>query len=652
MEYRPRQNPYEELEKELVAEQPGLALGMFGLCLALFLGLGLRFISQSNRYLELVEKAGQQIDPRVQTHVGSVRISLSDGFLPELAVVVKDVSFESGENCWLRPVMEVDEIKLPIDFFKLFRGQIFVHEILAGEVSLSLRSDLSLCHGSERTPQAEPQTTGAMASPSNFSALQSLKQTGNSIDRIEVQRLRVHYLPVLFTSLEVRRFVLDVENQSPREMSASGFISLAGETLSGDYTSTANFKVNFSERNGSLVKFGLDGNWREGHYQVEGQFKPNTQDVKVDFDMNEIPLNQLLPLLRKYKVITAELSGKQNWLSLSGHLQGVKTAKSWPPLTFEKIKIEGAVGEIEAHDVVYNQELSPFDVDIRSLQIEPLLNFLSEPRRHPMFGKLGTFHGKLHFADRDNIKMKGELTGLEFIFSNRGLRQGQILSLVSMEAIMNRQKVTLHLDQVKPSEGLFLGDVTVNSDLGFNSILAKLRVDDLSLAPAVQKLITSGGGLGSISGEVSAGFEKGSCTDLRGHVSVSDIEVEKLSLKKAKASFTTDLESGLGVVSMNIKGQGINVTQGSEPFKFLSLILGSKTKENFEFLNASVNLKTQLLKDLKWDLGLQGPSENIKSVGGWDTAGGLSGQITVQEAGQKSVFRISGVRDLPVVSKQ
>ena len=117
------QDPFKDLNKELVAEQPGLGVSLAGLALVLLFGFGLRFLCQSDRYLELVENATRQIDPRVQAHVGTVELSLADGMLPELAVVIKNIEAESSETCWMRPSLEVDEVKLPLDFFKLLQGQ-------------------------------------------------------------------------------------------------------------------------------------------------------------------------------------------------------------------------------------------------------------------------------------------------------------------------------------------------------------------------------------------------------------------------------------------------------------------------------------------------------------------------------------------------
>jgi hypothetical protein len=59
---------------------------------------------------------------------------------------VTDVSLSAEEECWMRPLVEVDEIKLPLDLWKFMTGQIHIHEINAHEVALSLRESLAGCH--------------------------------------------------------------------------------------------------------------------------------------------------------------------------------------------------------------------------------------------------------------------------------------------------------------------------------------------------------------------------------------------------------------------------------------------------------------------------------------------------------------------------
>jgi hypothetical protein len=664
---RPR-NELKDIEKELVAEQPGLALGVTGLCLALFFGLGLRFLCQSDRYLELVESAAKQIDPRVQAKVGTAYISLADGILPELAVVVKEISVESSESCWMRPSIEVDEIKLPVDFWQLLHGKLFVHEISAGDVSVSLRSDLSQCP-SAKTAQVSDQPVqhldSAEAGPSRFVAAISppgtavsatsmsvwnrVKNSNNQIDHLDIHRLRLHYLPILFTSVEVRRFSVDVVNQNPRLIKASGYVSLAGETLSGDYASTASMSLEFSEKTEPLWALSLDGNWREGHYQLDAAYKPRLQGLKMDFDMSQIPLNQLLPLLRKYKIITADLNGRQNWLSISGHMDGLRKGDNLPPLILSRLKLEGAIGEIEGKDIAIQNPLPPFDLEVRSLQIESLLQFLGETRRHPIFGKLGVFHGKYHYQDNENSRLKGELSGLEFIFSSRGLRQPQVMSLISADATISPKKLNVHLDQMRPAEGLFLGDVLVNSDLNFTHVQAKVRVDELTLSPSVQRVMTNGGVIGSLTGEVVTSLENGAFKDLRGSLGISELTVEKLSVKKGKAHFSTQSDT----VTVTLRAQNLSVQEGSEPYRFLNLLLEPNGPSGYEFASGAAVIKTHQLKDLQWsELYLQNPSESVRSEGGWNPSGELSGEISSHSKISKGNFKLTGTRDKPQVLKQ
>ena len=652
------QDPFKDLNKELVAEQPGLGVSLAGLALVLLFGFGLRFLCQSDRYLELVENATRQIDPRVQAHVGTVELSLADGMLPELAVVIKNIEAESSETCWMRPSLEVDEVKLPLDFFKLLQGQISLHEIQAGEVSISLRSDLSQCEEKSKTAQFEPpgshqvpRTLAQVVTEKSTNAndiWETWKSSQNAIDHIEIRRLRVHYLPVLFTSIELRQFSLDVNSQSPKDIQAAGLLSLAGETLSGDYASTAAIKFQFSERNEAVFKMAMDGHWREGHYQMDAEFKPRLREVKLDFDMNQIPLNQLLPLLRKYKLITSDFNGKQNWISLAAHMKGLKNGNQWPPLQISHAKLEGAIGEIEGQNIEVSTDVQPFDLEVRSLRMDSLLQFLGENRRHPVFGKLGNFHGHYHFDNKDTMSLKGELSGLEFIFSSRGQRQAQALSLVSAEGSLAQNKINIHLDQIRPSEGLFLGDVHLSADPALNRVTAKVRIDDMSLSPNVQKLITNGGGIGSFTGDLILGLENGLFSEIKGSLELADLVVERFSLKHGKAHFATTE----GETSMIFKGQGVQIPEGSEPYKFLSSMTESNSSHSLDYTTANVTLKTHRLSDLRWaDLSLQSPNEQLSSQGGWSPEGQLYGEIITKSKTQHSKYKLSGVRDRPVVTK-
>ncbi len=654
-------NKLKDFEKELVAEQPGLAISVAGVILGLFIGFTVRSALAPERILHLVEKAATHIDSHFVAHVGSASVSLSDGVFPELAVVVKDLSLESEETCWMRPVMEVDQLKLPLDLFKFFTGQIHMHEILANEVSLSLRSDLSACHkkiSSTLDPNEVVREIAESVNETDQTKKDREKPSGfihsrDSIDSVQIERIRIHYLPMTFTSFEVRHLEINLNSKNPKKLEVNGILSLNGETLSGDYSSTAFLKLNYQEDREPDWQMNLDGHWREGRYFLKSDFDSNKQYVKIHTDMEQIPLNQLFPLLRKYHLLSSDFNGRQVWLSLKGGFEGPMNGLSKVPAKIDFIRIEGNIGEIEAKKLEISKldpfTFKPIDVDVKSLQLDSLMTFLNRPHPHAILGHLGVFHGKAHFEDSQNVTIKGENTGLEFVFSSRGVRQLQPISLLAGEILFSQGKWNIKIDRVKPVEGVFIGDLVVDADHNWSKVAVKTKIEELTLGPTVQKLITNGGEVGSIAGELQCRFEHGVVNDLAGNFSMADLSVDKLNIKKSKVSmFTINKE-----VFLDLKIQGAMIREGSPVHTFLYQFMDSSVpKETMDVGHASAKMKTKLLDDFHWEnLYLQIGKDSLHSQGGWDHEGKLEASLSVLIAGKTKKYKLGGFRDHPIIDK-
>jgi hypothetical protein len=650
---------FRKLEKELVAEQPGLAVSVTGLLLALFMGLAVRAALSPERILQLVEKAAAKIDTRFNAKVGGAYVSFSDGLLPQFAVVVKDFSLESDEKCWLRPTLEVDELKLPLDLWSFMRGQIHIHEVLAHEVGISLRSDLSDCQKGQAATTSNSGLSKASsripaAATTAASSWESFSRSRDSIDTIHIERMRVHYLPVAFSSFEIRSLDVNVQSKSPKKITADGILNLNGETLSGDYSSTGSLKIDFTEGASPDWKVSLDGNWREGHYLIATDYSSESQFIRLSSDMNQIPLNQLFPLLRKYHLLSSNFNGRQVWLSLKGDMEGDVHKLASLPAKFDLIRIEGNIGEIEAKNMEVKKfepfTFKPIDVDIKSLQLDSLMTFLNRPLVNPIFGRLGVFHGKAHFEDSQNVQVKGENTGLEFVFSSRGTRQTQSISLLAGELKFSNSKWNIKVDKVKPVEGVFLGDINVEADHNWSQVAVHTKVDELSLGPAVQKLITNGGEIGSIDGDLQFHFDHGNLSTIQGHMTASDVAIEKLHFKRSRVVMTTSKDQNTHV---DIRVQGMATDAGSPVHKFLQKVMELPQDVSDEISYGSAQVVTHQLDDFHWDdLVLQMSShKTLRSKGGWDKEGHISGQVEVSNGpGRVSKFELGGLRDRPQIN--
>ena len=664
---RKKSNP--NSEKDLVAEQPGLGMSFIGIFLAFFVGIAIRAAISPDRVKEHLEKATQKIHRDINVTFGHAYVSLADGIWPDLSVVIEDVKLTSTKSCWLKPLAEINEIRLPLSMRHLFKGQILIHEVLAGEVNLSLRESYAECPSTERAPQSAREdgnkTAGAQSQPvggesggnplgagtglakssESSPGFENVKRN-NPIDFISIKHLNIHYLPVAFTSVYIENFSVQLKAENPRWIHLGGKVMLNRDVDSYDSGAYANLSVDSHEGSNPSADLSLKGLWREGHFDLAAHFEPETRHLKLQADIKHLPLSQIIPYLKKYRLMESEFNGKRAWISGQMKIEGNTEKLQQTPARFEKLRLEGDLGEISC-SVAEVTSLSPLvfrpiDLEIRGLNIRELLVFLNRPHPTPALGELGTFNGTAHFINPEQLALRGDYSGLEFIFSNRGSRQTQALSLISGELELKKNRWQIQVDRVKPVEGIFDGKLQMSADKDFKDLLIDAKISELGLAPKIQSLMSGGGSLGALSGQLKIHLKEAQIVDLGGQLKWDQLSIEGVRLTKPKLNLKMIAQE----LKMDFSASEMEVAPKESEKLFAELFQTLGT--NSLILQSPVaQIRTRQFKTLNWDrFQAQSSYGGFKSVGGWDENSSLGGQLQI--TGKKSQkWKIQGTRNHP-----
>ncbi len=685
--YNSRQS-WKDSEKFLVAEQPGLGLSFIGIFLAFFMGLAIRAIVSSDKVQEHLKKATSSVHQNLQIDFQHAYVSLSRGILPDISVIIEDSKIELTTGCHFSPVLEVDQIRLPLSFWHLLQGKIFIHEILANQIDLSLRTDQWSCDlaptnsAAEKNrsssevgvgnaslgPVAVSAASGAVANSPDMDEVASktvstLKkaseaiqkdfenvQRKNPIDTVRIANLRVHYLPIAFTSFGVDQFVIKLKSEDPKWVQMTGHLNLGGESLNGDHGSKADLKVDAVEGDQPSVKLSLAGVWREGHYKLAGNYDLKKDEFELSSNLHHLPLSQIVPLLKKYKLIEEDYNGKKIWFSGDLKMAGKSKSFSKVPISLLGLNLVGDIGEISAQHVDIESlepfKVKPIDFSIKSLNISELLRFFNRTHPSPALGELGTFTGTGYFSNSDRLVLRGDYSGLQFVFANHGKRQIQNLSLISGELSLNKNQWNVSLDRIKPTEGLFDGKVQIVSDREFRKLAIQTKIDELSLSPAVQALMTDGGSLGAVSGDLKLNMDRAQIVDLRGQIKWDQILISGIHIAKPKMNLAS---VGNEVVVDLSAGQIDFLPKQKATVPVLEIFFAGLTleKDQFSLKNPSMQLRTEKFQKLSWrQFQAQTNFGRLTSSGGWNENSELSGQINL--AGKKNLsWEIVGDRANP-----
>jgi hypothetical protein len=646
-------------EKTLIAEQPGIIVMFVGFMMVLFFGLGLRSFLAPEKIKDLVEKAATKVHREAQFQIGSAYLSLSDGAFPELAVIIKNIKIEANKECWLSPFAEINEMRLPLSFISLLKGQVRVSQVEADYVNVMLRGRLSDCHKEKKDESqntSETAETRESKSEEDKSPLEmslnappsSKKALNQVIDNLKINRLRLSYLPSAHVSAEILDFDVRLKSLSPKLVVIKGKINLGGESVLGDYVSHSIFEIEYNEEASAHWKGLMSGNLREGHFDFKMDYKIAEDSLQTDLNLKHLPIGQLAPLLNKYGVFSTDLNGKQVWFSAHGNYAGPLKEANKQPLTLSDLRLEGDIGEVEVSKVelksldplVYN----PISVQLKQVNISKLLTFFNRPHPSKSLGDLGIFQGEALISSANKMIVKGEYKGLEFIFANKGRREVQAISSIKGELKLDNHEWNFDVDILRPADGSFSGDLTIVASQDWRNLKMNLEIDELGFSKPVQNLMTNGGQMGLLKGNAKMVFTKGELTSVNGEFKMDNISVEGVSLEKFKTRIHTEGD----VLSLNTSLQKISVGLDSGAYRLMRPVLSKfeVKDEAVDLKNIDSVMKTKMLKDFYWEsFTAYNGKTKLSTRGGYDEAGLVSGNLTISHPAQKWFLR--GFRENP-----
>ncbi|MFV8251412.1 hypothetical protein [Bdellovibrio bacteriovorus] len=618
-----------------------------GLILAFLLGYTTKSLLSPARLAARIEKAASHIHKDVKVSFGSAHVSLSNGILPRFAVIISNVRMESSQTCWAAPVMEIDELRLPLSFLNLIQGRAPVRVVEANSVTLTLRDDFKDCDPTdpEQIPASRPRPAVTL-SPSEQS-----QKYRNDVRGISVRTLKITSAKHPQYSTELMNFAVKVKSFEPKVIEVTAKTHLMKDSQVGDYLSHANLYLQYKESPEAAVQAHFFGNWREGHYSVIANYTLGDQLLAVETDLKHIPLSQILAILQKYQLASRDLNGRQVWMSSKARMAGPVDEIRTLPLEIRDLRLEGDLGEMHVEKINIGSleplKYEPIQVDVKKLDIEKLLVLLNRTKQTSILGHLGSFTGSAEIVSDQKMRMSGEHAGLEFVFSNKGQRELQVIESMVGDIALDQDQWSFQIKRVEPRGGVFVGDLSLRADRDFKAVAVKTHIDELQLALPVQKLMTNGGEIGLMSLDGDLRFGEGKVQSLKGLLRLNSMNVEGVALGKTRASF----DWSKGEVLLNAQVQSMKVSPNSPTAEVLRPVtLNSWWHDgvlNLSGLTGQLGAKSA--KDFSWK-GFQAQASKtgkLSTEGSWNEEARLKGHVQVKDGKIQRRWQIQGTRELP-----
>lgn len=640
-------NKRQFFDRYLVTEQPGMAILISGLLVSFIIGYTAKSILSPSRVRARIEKAAGQIHKNVNVKFDSAHFSFSEGILPRFEVVISKVKMDSLEECWAAPVLEVNELRLPLSLTNMIRGRSPIQKIQADVVKLELREKLKDCGDKTSANTEELRPVPLMS----LSPSEQAQKYRDDVRHISVQNLKIIADKYPQFSSELQNINIKVKSFEPKIIEVTAKTHFLKDVQVGDYLSYANLFVQYKESPQPTIQSHFFGNWREGHYSFIGSYILDERALALETDLKHIPLSQILSTLEKYKLTSKGLNGRQVWISSKARIAGPIDEIRHLPLDVRDLLMEGDLGELKVDHIEVRSieplQYSPISVDVKKLDIAKLLVLLNRTKDTNMLGQLGEFTGRAEIFSDQKMNMWGEHKGLEFVFSNKGQRELQTIESMEGDVSLEGDQWKFLIKKLDPLGGKFRGSISLKADRDFKDVALKTVVDELQFAEPVQNLMTNGGNIGPLNLRADIRLKNGELSYLKGIMQLEEMSVEGLDFGKTKTSFDwvkNEVILNTQITSVELASQ----TPASELFQKVTNPLWWKDG-SLELNGLSGQFRSKGLKLLSWkNFKAQiGKTGRLLTDGSWDEEGRLKGSVVNREGKNNKKWFIEGSRKEP-----
>lgn len=634
-------------DRYLVAEQPGLAIISSVIAISFFIGFAFKSYFNSSRVTSHINMAASQIHSDVKIKFDKAELVLFEGVLPTVQAVVSKVRVESNKPCWMAPEIFISELKLPLSIWGLISGDNPISAVNLGAVTINLRKEHQTCDGVRVKAEAGRGSAPAAGVFVEKKESRGSASQGSPLESITARSVRINYIPNLKYKGELTDLRVQILSHQPRRIRLDANTSLVKDEKFGDFLANSKVHAEFQEEPEKSALIHFFGNLREGYYSLISKYSFVDEQVNLEAEMKHIPLGAVLDLLKRFEVSTRNLDPSNLWLTTKASSTFNAKKAEEAPLVINHLQVEGDVGVLKSQGIFFKSlkplEHEPLRIDIERLDIQKLFEIYGRPHPSKALGRLGDFSGVAEIRQGEQINLVGNLQGLEFIFSNRGNRELQIIDNMSTDVSFSRGLWKMKINRVSPRNGSLVGEVNLESDRYFTDVKLDLSLEELQLSPSVQRLMTIDGYIKPLKGSVVWNLKDGVSRRVKGQLQFGGFKAGGVEVGPTRAQI------GYGSDAIQIKGRADDVHfKRGDGLEILRTFYPQAPEVNFESIEGQFEIKSA--NEMLWSgaVGRLNSKSTLMTTGGWTRNGELFGRVERRQNQTTKSWLMRGLRSQPV----
>ena len=477
--------------KRAVVDQPGLKIIVLGLLISLFFGLTLRSQITPAKIHEHLKKLAFGFEQKNKIKKLTIdftesQLLLSDWGFPFPHLTVKNVKVSSSTTFCVDNQIFIESLDFPFSWLKLFSSsEDQIDTIRTGLVELRLDNP-DQCFNETQAPGLQspsPSEMSKVVAPSTIiSEALNMRILNLYIDKLKIIDKHNYNLPVLLQNVSIK---IALNQNKLQMMDLKSQLFLFRDQESSLYKFKSDFNLSFESNPQSPVRASaqLIGKVIDKPFKVNLDYQPEVKTIQIHHEIQDVSVKALLALTNKQNIRGQSQLDGINGLSISNQGEGEYDLNS-RSLKFYKISsilLASEKSSVSIDQIKVNSfkplNFEPFKVRMNDFDLEKLKNLPAFSVIQKSIYAFGSISGAITVNSESDISGEGKISGLQFIFSNRGQRAYQKIDEFFFKA--NKKKLVISGISLEnqPTEG------EINIDL--EPVRVRAEISKIKLNEAV-----------------------------------------------------------------------------------------------------------------------------------------------------------------------
>lgn len=650
-----------------VIDQPGIRIVIIGIILSVFLGMAIKTQISDVKIQVHLNKSIEKLQADFHIDYESARINLARWGLPIPGLLITNLRLSPKSVLCQSSQIFIDELEIPISILAILGIRKSIPKVRIKQIELRL-SDIDKCIVNTHTIKSEldqyadniksknaREPAADAEQPSSFKNI-FINKTKAELKEVYIEKLKVIFDKKIDQPILLRQLNIDLgyeQNRLTEIKLKSKFNAIKDERselyfLNSDLDGIMRFKSQNLEFifaiNGKL----LDG---DAKFFIHGNLGQNK--ISYELGLDRVSARALSPLITHLNYDRKKINYDRLPISISlknsGKITLGKDAEVESSIRNFLINVDGGTlsSEFVSFEVHRDKiQIKPFSIKIEYIPLTHLKSLENLRKNLDSFDNLGTLSGVFDYKNDNSYSIKGRLTNVMAIFSNRGRRDLQRINQLDIQAIKSGQYFDFMAQNIKINDANVSGNMIAKFNTTNSNYSGKARLSNVVLNEQVWEQFTFVEQTPKV--QLVWDFSKNEIENHLLNLEVDNLQLPGLKLSNLVVEIKQNIDNGKKEDKLNVTIKPKNLVADKKMLEneFVNRIFDVTNSISMQSRNAVLKLNGQGWMHMNFEVEMDLISEssknsNFKFLGSINPKLGLLGKATVSSKNKINRFEVA-----------